>query len=267
MGGEPPFGIYAGGGVKRWFFLWAVAAAPALGARDAGYWETKVGTEQQTYASGRTGWYTSSVSAKRMSRRGDSLSLGVDRVTRFTQSDDAVVADTYVSVWPRAYTNLRLQSARRVRILPKNDGFFELYQGFGHQWEASARVRHMSFVGDNVDLYSLSLAKYYNEWYGQSRVTWVPSRDGVGVSREFVIRRYGGNEDEFVQLTLGRTSHSAVGAFTPGATGDQSTYAHARLQVLARDWIGLSGTLMLEDEIHLPPRKGFSLQVFLRYND
>ncbi|MBL0349523.1 MAG: YaiO family outer membrane beta-barrel protein [Elusimicrobia bacterium] len=253
--------------MNRWWILAAFAVPSGLWARDAGYWETKAGTEQQNYASGRTGWYTSSFSAKRMTARGDSLSLGVDRVARFTQSDNAAVVDTYVSVWPRAYTNLRVQATRKVQILPKADGFFELYQGFGHQWEASARARHMSFVGDNVDLYSLSLAKYYNEWYGQSRVTWVPSRDGVGVSREFVIRRYGGNEDEFVQLTLGRTSHSAVGAFTPGATGDQSTYAHARLQLLVRDWFGLSGTLMLEDEIHLPPRKGFSLQVFVRYND
>lgn len=247
---------------------WALVfcAVPGL-SEEIAYWELKSGAEQQTYAEERTGWYTASFSVKRMTTRGDSLSLGMDRVSRFTQTDSAAVADAYLRVWPRAYFNLRAQGSGRVKILPKSDNFVEIYQGFGRKWEVSGRVRHMSFVGDNVDLYSVSLAKYYRQWYGQSRVTWVPGPDGVGVSREFILRRYGRNEDNLAQMTLGRTSRSAVGAFTPGATGDQSTYAHVRVQALLRPWLGLSGTVILEDEIFLPPRKGFSLQLFVRYND
>lgn len=237
-----------------------LSAAPVYGA----YWQFSNSYEQQSYGPPRNGWFTTSWVLERKVRRGSWTAEGL-RFRRFGRTDRGGAAEGYLALWPRAYVNARFQGVVKAEVVPRAEGHGEIFQSFGKQWEASFRYRHMNFEKDDVDIYAFSLAKYAGRWYGRTRFSWIPRPDGRGYAREFALRRYGPRIDDFFELTLSRASGSALGAVGVGTTGDQTTSLAARAQKFWNPRFGTALIYLVEDEIGLPPRRGLSGTVFLRW--
>ena len=230
----------------------------------AAYWQFSNSYEQQSYGPPRNGWYTTTWIMERKVRRGSWTAEGL-RFRRFGRTDRGGAAEGYLALWPRSYANARFQAVVKAEVVARAEGHAELFQSFGKQWEASVRYRHMDFRLDDVDLYAVSLAKYAGRWYGRTRVSWTPRPEGAGYAREFALRRYGRRIDDFFELTLSRASSSAFGAAGAGSTGDQTTSLAVRTQKFWTPRFGTAVIYLVEDEIGLPPRRGLSGTIYLRW--
>jgi len=164
-------------------------------------WEPRLSIDVQTFSGTRQDWTTLNLEVKRELPVG-SVSGQLLQVERFSLVDQALAVDGYLNLWRRAYGNAKVQWAGQPQVLPGLDVTMELFQGFGRGWEASASLRRMVFPGKVVMITGGSLGLYLGDWYGRSRVLFLPDNDGYGVSGAVAIRRYFGTVDNFGEVSV-----------------------------------------------------------------
>ncbi|MEE9464356.1 MAG: YaiO family outer membrane beta-barrel protein, partial [Candidatus Neomarinimicrobiota bacterium] len=164
-------------------------------------WEPRLILDLQTFSGNRKDWTTLNLEVKRELPEG-SVSGQLLQVGRFKLVDHALALDGYLNLWRRAYGNAKLQWTNQPQVLPGLDATVELFQGFGRGWEASGSLRRMVFPGKIVMIAGGSLGYYIGDWYGRSRVLFVPDDDGYGVNGAVALRRYFGTVDTFGEVSV-----------------------------------------------------------------
>lgn len=181
-----------------------------------------------------------------------SLALEALGIHRFSRWDEAIAADGFLDLWPRAYGNLRVQSAVERVLFPRMAYGLEVFQGFGKGWEASGGVRYLDFQSSKVDFYTASLARYVGNWYLRGRTTFVPGDEGVRISNSILARRYLTTVDDFVQAEVNFGS-DGTRTYSLGL----QTFLHPRFGVF------LGGDATDSDEART--RGGFTVEFITRW--
>ncbi|MFH1852209.1 MAG: YaiO family outer membrane beta-barrel protein [Candidatus Neomarinimicrobiota bacterium] len=168
-------------------------------------WAAQINLQQERFYISARNRSTTSAGIKREFEKATVI-IDAMRVARGDDRDGAIAIDTYFDGWSRSYGNCFIQIAPQRKFLPHSSGYLELYQGFGHGWEISGRYGHMNFPGTQVDLYSLMLANYWQDWYLRLRTQWVPAAGGTEYSFTLSARRYFSLAEDFIDFSAGWSS-------------------------------------------------------------
>ena len=90
-------------------------------------------------------------------------------------------------------------------FLPRHDGRLELFQGFGSGFEGSLNARFMNFDAVDVDIYGLSLGRYWNDWYVRGNLSRSQdTRNSQGTFGQLTVRNYYRvNNDDYWEGSVG----------------------------------------------------------------
>lgn len=188
------------------------STVPRLSAPDAmladGYtWSMRAGIDRTTFSGGRDGWVDSNVTLRRKFERA-SLGLELLNANHFGRSNSAWALDSYVSLWARAYGNVRYQRGPSRGILPRYSWRTEVFQGVGRGWELSASVDHLRFSTE-TEFYGVAVGRYTGNWYLRYKLQHVPGVSSGSWSHRVVARNYyKGNADDYFEVS-GSTGRSS----------------------------------------------------------
>lgn len=188
------------------------STAPRMAVPDAlladGYtWSLRAGVDRTLFSGGREGWNDANLTLRRKFERG-SLGLEVLQADHFGRRDSAWALDGYVSLWARAYANVRYQHGPSSGILPRHSWRTELFQGVGSGWELSASIDHLRFSSD-TEFYGVGVGRYVGNWYLRYKLQHVPGVSSGSWSHRVVVRNYyRGNADDYFEVSgsSGRSS-------------------------------------------------------------
>lgn len=168
------------------------------------YWTGGLGIDFTTLEGDRSNWRNYRF---RVGRRTERRTLFVEyqRMRRFDQWDGQFSFDGYHSLWDRSYLNMTYRRSPDHDFLPQHDGRFELFQGFGTDWEASLNFRRMAFDAVNVEVFGLSLARTWQNWYWRGNLEHsVTDRGERGEFGRLTVRYYyRGTRDDYWELSGG----------------------------------------------------------------
>lgn len=165
-------------------------------------WSLRVGADHTAFSGSRKDWTDAGITLRRRFARG-SLGLEMVHADHFDQHDTAWALDGYVSLWDRAYANVRYQHGPDDGILPRHAGRVELFQGVGSGWEVSASVDHLRYAGSTT-FYGVGVGRYSGNWYTRYKLQHVPGVGSGSWSHRLQLRNYyRGNADDYLQLGLG----------------------------------------------------------------
>jgi len=176
--------------------------------RDDGYaWSLRAGIDRTSFSGGRAGWTDSGLTLRRRFERG-SLGLEALDADHFGRSDRAWALDGYVSLWARAYANVRYQQGPASGVLPRQSWRIELFQGVGSGWELSTSIDRLRFSSD-TEFYGVGVGRYVGDWYLRYKLQHVPGVSSGSWSHRLVVRNYyNGNADDYVEVS-GSTGRSS----------------------------------------------------------
>lgn len=188
------------------------STVPRLAVPDAlladGYtWSLRAGVDRTSFSGGRTSWIDSGLTLRHKFERG-SLGLEMLNADHFGRSDSAWALDGYLSLWARAYANVRYQDGPSSGILPRYSWRAELFQGVGSGWELSASIDHLRFSSD-TEFYGVGVGRYVGNWYLRYKLQHVPGVSSGSWSHRVVVRNYyKGNADDYFEFSgsSGRSS-------------------------------------------------------------
>lgn len=228
-------------------------------------WEGRFLYSYRNFAPGRTDWHETRASVRRFFE-GGSVALEAVAAHRFAQWDEALAVDAYVNLWEKAYANVRGQGTIDPDVLPGWDVSAELFQGFDGGWEPSASYRHIEAEDENVDVYGVSLAKYFgDEWYLRARAAFSQLGGETAFSPGFSVRYFFDTKDDYVEAGAGLGEE--VITLAPGPDVDilHTRYYYARAQVMIdRAW-GFEVTLDFWDTDRIPDSVGLSVGLIARW--
>lgn len=224
-------------------------------------WEPLLLLDIQTFTVDRPPWATVTATVKHEIPPG-SVILGLLQTRRFNQDDYALLADTYLNLWRRAYANLRLQFAPQPGVLPSIDATVEIFQGAGDDWELSGSYRQMSFAQEEVNIFGLSIAKYAGPWYLRGWAQFVKGNHSLDPFARATARRYFGIVDNFVEIGAGAGREVDPGHGEPVYS---STYVlTTRGQVFINQRLGITMTINVKQTADYM-RRGLSVGVITRF--
>jgi len=165
-------------------------------------WGVTAGWAYTGFNGGRQDWNDADLSLRRYFDRG-SLALELLQADHFGRSNAAWALDGYVSLWSRAYANLRYQQGPSSGILPKQAWRAEVFQGVGSGWELSASVDQLRFSGTTT-FYGIGVGRYVGNWYARYKLQYVPGVGSGSWSNRFVLRNYyRGDADDYLEVSAG----------------------------------------------------------------
>jgi YaiO family outer membrane protein len=226
-------------------------------------WKAAVRYEFQSFSRDRGDWHTVTLAIGRDFSRG-TLTLEGLRTYRFSKEDDAVALDGLLFLWPRAYGTSRVQYAVDPVLLPKSDIAVELFQGFGPGWEASASYRTSDIPEERVNVFGVSLAKYFGNWYVRARST-VSTTGELDAEHALTIRRYFGDTGDFVQVEGGAGRELIDVAPGPKVISREVRFVGVRVQKFFSPQFGVSLAGTYRDEVNGPFSGAFSLELLARW--
>lgn len=179
----------------------ARAAEPEASAPPGFTWQLRADLGYTDFSGSRSSWEDRSLALRRYFEQG-SIAVEYLWADRFDAADHALALDAYVDLWPRAYANLRYQTAPDGVRFPDHSWRAELYQGVGRGWELSASIDHLQFDRRGVDIYGLGVGRYSGNVYARLRVRRASPSGSMsyqGLARYY----YAGNGDEYLELSGG----------------------------------------------------------------
>lgn len=175
-------------------------ATPDAMLADGYRWSLRAGLDRTAFSGDRAGWTDSGVTLRRQFERG-SLGLELLNADHFGRSDSAWALDGYVSLWARAYANVRYQQGPSSGVLPRQSWRTELFQGVGSGWELSASIDHLRFSTD-TEFYGVGVGRYVGNWYLRYKLQHVPGVSSGSWSHRVVVRNYyRGNADDYLEVS------------------------------------------------------------------
>lgn len=199
-------------------------------------WEGRFSHSYRGFPPARSDWNTTKASVRRLFD-GGSFALEFTAAHRFEMWDEAIAGDAYVNLWDKAYANLRFEGTIDPDIMPEWDAFAELYQGIEGGWEPSASYRHIEAADENVDVYGVSLSKYFgDEWLIRARTSFSQLGGKTAVSPGFSARYFFDTKDDYVEVGFG-LGQEVITLAGPSAALLHNQYGYARMQMMIeREW-------------------------------
>lgn len=189
-------------------------------------WVLRVAGSHTDFTPERTNWNEYEVALRRRFSRG-SLALEMLRAHRFDTHDTAWALDGYVTLWERAYANVRYQRGPSGDLFADHGWRAELFQGVGDGWELSGSYGHLQFGGSDTDMYGLGVGRYWSNFYARYRVLHVPGVGSGSLSHRGQLRYYyAGNADDYFEVSAGsgRSHERDTGAFDQIVGSSHSSY-------------------------------------------
>jgi YaiO family outer membrane protein len=201
-------------------------------------WLLRVGGTHTSFdPSSRENWNEYEVSLRRKFERG-SLALEMLRAHRFGEHDTAWALDGYVSLWERAYANVRYQRGPDDGLFPNNAWRAELFQGVGQGWELSGSYDHLEFDGSDTDMYGLGVGRYWGNFYARYRLLHVPGVGSGSLNHRGQLRwYYAGNADDYFEVSAGHgRSHERDTGFDRVVDNSHSSFGASYVKFFASHW-------------------------------
>jgi len=202
-------------------------------------WALRVGGTHTSFdPSSRDSWNEYEVALRRKFARG-SLALEMLRAHRFDEHDTAWALDGYVSLWQRAYANVRYQRGPSGDLFPGNAWRAELFQGVGQGWELSASYDHLEFDGSDTDMYGVGVGRYFGNFYARYRALHVPGVGSGSLSHRAQLRwYYAGNADDYFEVSAGhgRSHERDVSGFDRVVANSHSSFGVNYVKFFTPRW-------------------------------
>lgn len=200
-------------------------------------WSLRIGGTNTSFdPSSREDWNEYEVALRRKFDRG-SLALEMLRADRFGNHGTAWALDGYVSLWDRAYANVRYQHGGD--LFADNAWRAELFQGVGNGWELSGSYDHMEFGGSDTDMYGVGVGRYWGNFYARYRMLHVPGVGSGSLSHRAQLRYYyAGNADDYFEVSAGhgRSHELANSGFDRVVGSSHSSYGASYVNYFTPHW-------------------------------
>lgn len=183
-------------------------------------WEIKVKGRYDDFSEDRQEWKEGTIDLSHRFGWGKGI-LRVRHADRFDRTDQQVELEGYPKLWESAYGFFNVGTSVSERLYPRIGYSLAIYQSLPYSFEIAPGYRHMEFGNNNVDIYWLTLGKYFSNYYFNVRGTHVPKTGGESQSLKYELRRYFGNSDRWVGINY---SH---GSSTEIDTREDLTFANA----------------------------------------
>ncbi len=239
----------------------AGAAAADTAGRAA--WQASLSYGFEDFTSSWISWQSWDARLERKTASG-SIAAEALATTRFGLWDRGGALDTYHLLWRRAYGNLRLGVAPDAQVTPRFDLTAEVFQALPGAWEVSASYRRMSYVGNGVNLWGASFAKYVGNWYVIARGTAVPQGGKLGGGIALLVRRYLQTADDYFDVSAGTGSEVVTLAANNFAV-EGSQFLSARLQRFVTARVGVSVAATYNTQQGIPTRRGLAVGAMYRW--
>jgi YaiO family outer membrane protein len=199
-------------------------------------WLLRVNGTHTEFSPDRSNWNEYEVSLRRKFDRG-SLALEMLRGHRFDTHDTAWALDGYVTLWDRAYANLRYQRGPSGDLFPEHAWRGELFQGVGQGWELSGSYDHLQFDGSDTDMYGVGVGRYVGNFYARYRALYV-SGSGNLSHRGQLRYYYAGNADDYFEVSAGygRSHEAETGGFDRVVGSDHSSVGVTYVKFFRPKW-------------------------------
>ncbi len=156
----------------------------------------------------------------------------IGRVTqawRFGDSGQQFEVDAYPKLPHRFYLYLNA-GVSGSNLFPDYRYGAELYKNFDGGWEASAGLFRLHFNSSTGKLYTASVGKYWKNYWFSLRPTLSDRDPGDSLSWRFSARRYFGDAEDYVGLSIGTGSRPEQNFLT----GVENQLNSGRFQVEAQ---------------------------------
>jgi len=207
-------------------------------ALPVGYlWQLRVGGTHTSFdPSSRENWNEYEVSLRRKFERG-SLALEMLRAHRFGDHDTAWALDGYVSLWERAYANVRYQRGPDDGLFPNNAWRAELFQGVGQGWELSGSYDHLEFGDSDTDMYGVGVGRYWGDFYARYRLLHVPGVGSGSLNHRAQLRwYYAGNADDYFEVSAAHGRSHELDGFDRVVDSNHSSFGVSYVKFFTPHW-------------------------------
>jgi YaiO family outer membrane protein len=200
-------------------------------------WALRVGGTHTSFDPSREDWNEYEVALRRKFDRG-SLALEMLRADRFGEHATAWALDGYVTLWERAYANVRYQYGSD-ELYPDHAWRAELFQGVGKGWELSGSYDHLEFDGSDTDMYGVGVGRYFGNFYARYRMLHVPGVGSGSLSHRGQLRwYYEGNADDYFEVSAGtgRSHDLDNSGFDRVVASSHSSFGLTWVKYFAPNW-------------------------------
>jgi len=149
-------------------------------------------------------WHGASAQLSRRTGLGSVL-LRVNWSQRFGSRATQFEIDAYPRIMDGLYVYVNYGYSAD-RLYPEHRFGGELYANLPRGVELSAGFRRLQFANTDVTIYTGTVAKYVGNWWISLRPYITPKSIGTSQSYALTARRYFGNRDSFIGLTVGTGS-------------------------------------------------------------
>ena len=200
-------------------------------------WALRIGGTNTSFdPSSREDWNEYEIALRRKFDRG-SLALEMLSADRFGNHGTAWALDGYVSLWDRAYANVRYQNGGD--LFADQAWRAELFQGVGSGWEISGSYDHMEFGNSDTDMYGVGVGRYWGNFYARYRLLHVPGVGSGSLSQRAQLRYYyAGNADDYFEVYAGNgRSHDVENSGFDRVVGSShSSFGASYVNYFAPHW-------------------------------
>lgn len=148
-----------------------------------------------------TPWHGASAQLSRRTGIG-SFSLRMNWSHRFERSAKQFEIDGYPRIMDGLYVYVNYGYSSD-RLFPRHRYGAELYTNLPHGIELSAGFRRLEFANSDVTMYTGTVAKYIGSYWISLRPYITPKSLGTSQSYALTVRRYFGDRDTYLGLTVG----------------------------------------------------------------
>lgn len=226
-------------------------------------WEVQAQYAFDAFVTDQSPWHSLNTGLKYSFEQG-AVAVQSLSTYRFARWDQALAAESWLDLWPGAYGNFRLQASPLAEVLPRWDGWGEIYQTFG-DWEVSALYRLMHFPAVNVHFFSGGLGTYLDNWYLRAQPMLFVSDEGPGGHISLWARYFFDSADDFVELRVGLGRRIAIIGAGPELQGQSNAFGLLTAQHFITPHIGLIGSLHYNYDDAFADQYGLSLGSRLRW--
>lgn len=178
---------------------------------------------------------------------GGSLIGRINHASRFGDIGNQLEVDAYPRWKDGTYFYLNAGFSE-ASIFPHRRYGAEIYHNFPKGIEGSLGLRHLRFAASNVTIYTGSLGKYWGDYLFSLRANATPSSIGSSQSGSVSARRYFGDGENHLTLSLG----SGVSPDQANPNAEILNLRSRKASLAAQGWIHrrfiLSGSLAYEKQ-------------------
>jgi YaiO family outer membrane protein len=171
----------------------------------------------------------------------------VNRASRFGDTGSQLEVDAYPRWKDGTYFYLNAGFSDSG-LFPHRRYGGEIYRSFPRGIEGSLGFRHLRFTASTVTIYTGSLGKYWGDYLFSLRANATPSSIGSSKSGSIAVRRYFGDGENHLTLSLG----SGVSPDQPNPNAEILNLRSRKASLAAQGWIHrrliLSGSLAYEKQ-------------------